>query len=140
MIKNPLSDSAVQSEKMFGFYRGVVEDNNDPLKAGRVRVRIFGIHTSQLRKTVDEGIPVDELPWSEPCLPIAEGSISGYGMWSVPVQGSHVMIFFEAGNLFQPRYFATMPGIPESQFSLEADSDERDQIAAVGTEGSGDLS
>lgn len=142
MIKSPLSDSKPDSEKMMGFFRGVVEDNNDPEKAGRVRVRIFGIHTSQLRKTVDEGIPVDELPWAEPCLPIVEGSISGFGMWSVPVQGSHVMLFFEANNLAQPRYFASMPGIPESQFSLEADSDDReDQLQLAGqTEGSGDLS
>jgi len=141
MIKNPLSDTRPESEKMYGFFRGVVEDNNDPEKAGRVRVRIFGIHTSQLRKTIDEGIPASELPWAEPCLPIVEGSISGFGIWGVPLQGSHVMIFFEANNVSQPRYFASMPGIPESQFSLEADSDERgvfEQLAGH-TEGSGDL-
>jgi len=142
MIKNPLSDTKPDTEKMMGFFRGVVEDNNDPEKAGRVRVRIFGIHTSQLRKTVDEGIPVDELPWAEPCLPIVEGSISGFGIWGIPLQGSHVMLFFESNNLAQPRYFASMPGIPESKFSLEADSDEReDQLQAVGYDSSsGDFS
>jgi len=81
MIKSPLGDSRPESEKLFGFYRGVVEDNNDPEKAGRVRVRIFGVHTSQLRKTVEQGIPSSELPWAEPCLPIVEGSISGFGIW-----------------------------------------------------------
>ena len=143
MIKSPLGDSRPESEKLFGFYRGVVEDNNDPEKAGRVRVRIFGVHTSQLRKTVEQGIPSSELPWAEPCLPIVEGSISGFGIWGVPLQGSHVMIFFEANNISQPRYFASMPGIPESQFSLEADTDNREQLASINlgsTQGSGDLS
>ena len=140
MIKSPLSDSKPDSEKMYGFFRAVVEDNNDPEKAGRVRVRIFGIHTSQLRKTVDEGIPVNELPWAEPCLPIVEGSISGFGIWGIPLQGSHVMIFFEANNLSQPRYFASMPGIPESQFSLEADSDDGRAQAVGSTSSSGEFS
>ena len=27
------------------FYTGVVEDRNDPLQVGRVRVRIYGLHT-----------------------------------------------------------------------------------------------
>jgi len=142
MIKSPMSDTRIETEKMFGFYRGVVEDNNDPLKAGRVRIRIFGIHTSQLRKDVDEGIPVDELPWAEPCLPIIEGSISGFGIWGVPLQGSHVMVFFEASNLSQPRYFATMPGIPESQFSLDSnvDTDEVQAIVIGSDSSSGDFS
>jgi len=140
MIKNPLSDSKSENEKMYGFYRGVVEDNNDPEKAGRVRVRIFGIHTSQLRKTVNEGIPVNELPWAEPCLPIVEGSISGFGIWGIPLQGSHVMVFFEANNLAQPRYFASMPGIPESKFSLEPDLDNGILQAIASTSSSGDFS
>jgi hypothetical protein len=95
-----------------GFYRGVVEDNEDPEKRGRVRARIFGIHTEKKTKTKTEGIPTNELPWSEPCLPIVEGGVSGFGFFSVPVQGSHIMIFFENGNYFSPRYFASLPGVP----------------------------
>jgi hypothetical protein len=41
-----------------------------------------------------------------------EGGISGYGMFGVPLQGSHVMCFFESGHLLQPRYFAGLPGKP----------------------------
>jgi len=95
-----------------GFFRGVVEDNDDPEKRGRVRARIFGIHTERKTKTKTEGIPTDELPWSEPCLPIIEGGVSGFGLFGVPVQGSHIMIFFENGNYFSPRYFASLPGVP----------------------------
>ena len=95
-----------------GFYRAVVEDNNDPDKRGRCRVRIWGLHTEKKTKSVTEGIPTKELPWAEPCLPIHEGGVSGFGMFGVPLQGSHVMIFFESGNLSQPRYFASLPSFP----------------------------
>ena len=99
------------TEQFNSFYRGVVEENNDPEKRGRVRVRIWGLHTENKTKTETEGIPTDELPWAEPCIPIFEGGISGFGMFGVPVQGSHVMIFFENGNYFQPRYFASLPSM-----------------------------
>lgn len=98
--------------RLNGFYRAVVEDNNDPDKLGRVRVRIWGLHSEEKNKTQTDGIPTNELPWAEPCLPIMEGGISGFGMFGIPVQGSHVMVFFENGHLEQPRYFATMPGKP----------------------------
>ena len=130
MQKNSLSDLMPESNKLFGFYRGVVEDNNDPKKAGRVRIRIFGLHTEKKNKTDTEGIPTDELPWAEPCLPIIEGSISGFGMWGVPLQGSHVMIFFENGNLLQPRYFASMPGIPENKKSLKKTLVNKEEVVS----------
>lgn len=44
-----------------GIYRGLVEDNDDPLDAGRVKVRIFGIHDT-------EKTPIDKLPWAYPAL------------------------------------------------------------------------
>ncbi len=115
MIKNSPIDLQVEVEKLTGFYRGVVEDNKDPLKAGRVRVRIHGVHTPKIIKDELEGIPTNELDWAEPCMPIQEGSVSGFGSWAVPLQGSQVMLFFENSNVTQPRFFASMPGIPESK-------------------------
>lgn len=115
MLKSPPKDLQIEVERLGGFFRGVVEDNIDPLKAGRVRVRIHGVHTSKKIKSETDGIPTDELPWAEPCMPIQEGSVSGFGMWAVPLQGSQVMLFFENMNASQPRYFASMPGIPESK-------------------------
>lgn len=46
-----------------GNYRGIVEDVNDPLNAGRVRVRILGIHSPDEKET-----PSKHLPWAEPAL------------------------------------------------------------------------
>lgn len=115
MIKNNIRDLRLEVERLNGFYRGVVEDNKDPLKAGRVRVRIHGLHSHKKIKSDVDGIPTEELQWAEPCMPIHEGSVSGFGAWAVPLQGSQVMLFFENGNVTQPRYFASMPGIPEDK-------------------------
>jgi hypothetical protein len=48
-----------------GFYRALVEDNVDPLEAGRVRVRILGIHSMDVLEA-----PTENLPWAEPVLPL----------------------------------------------------------------------
>ena len=117
MLKSPPSDLKIEIEKLTGIFRCVVEDNKDPLKAGRVRVRIYGLHTSKTIKTETEGIPVDELPWAEPAMPSFYGSLSGFGEWGVPLQGSHVFVFFENENISRPIYFASVPGIPESKES-----------------------
>jgi hypothetical protein len=99
-------------------YRGVVEDINDPLKAGRVRIRIFGVHTANKVRNETDGVPTEHLPWAEPCCPIF-GGISKVGMFGLPLAGSHVFVFFENGNILQPRYFATAPGIPTEPSSPE---------------------
>jgi len=103
------------NDKLNGIYRGVIEDNVDPDKMGRCKIRIFGIHTPKKTKTLTEGIPTDELPWADPVMGLFEGSVSGFGAWTVPLQGSHVYIFFESGNILEPKYFATVPGKPTDQ-------------------------
>ena len=112
MIKNDPSEFQPQLEILNGIYRGVIEDNNDPEKRGRCKIRVFGINTENKTKTNFDGIPTEELLWSEPCMGLLEGSVSGFGLWSVPVQGSHVFVFFEAGHILKPKYFATVPGVP----------------------------
>ena len=112
MIKNDFSDLQPPQSKLNGIFRGVVEENNDSLKAGRCRVRVFGVHTAVKEQNNTTGIPTAELPWAEPALSIIEGAISNYGVWGVPLQGSHVFVFFENGNILNPRFFASAPGIP----------------------------
>ena len=56
------------------FYRGVVENNNDPLKLGRLQVRIFGIHTDD-----KDELPTEALPFAEVANSLAFGFISGIG-------------------------------------------------------------
>ncbi len=111
MIKNDLRDLQLPRERLIGIYRGIVEENDDPFKAGRCRVRVFGVHSTSKVKDKLDGIPTDELPWAQPVLGITEGSITQYGLFSVPLVDSHVFVFFENGNILQPRYFGSCPAI-----------------------------
>ncbi len=119
MIRHKQEDLLPMPEKLEGIYRGVIEDRNDPEQAGRVKVRVFGVHSERREKSNIEGIPTDELPWAEPAMGLIEGSMSGFGLWAIPLQGSHVFVFFEAGNIMQPRYFATAPAIPTVGSTIE---------------------
>lgn len=49
-----------------GMYRGVIEDNADPLDIGRVRIRIREVHTIDGKE-----LPTDQLPWATPALGLA---------------------------------------------------------------------
>jgi len=51
----------------FFWWIGVVEDNNDPLKMGRARVRIFGFHTDNLAE-----LPTAGLPWAIPVMSFSQ--------------------------------------------------------------------
>lgn len=92
-------------EKLNGMYRGVVEDNNDPLSQGRCRIRILGVHSPKLTDLRSE-----ELPWSEQASPFFSGMSQGIGISSVPINGAWVWLFFEKGDISKPVYFASMMG------------------------------
>ena len=91
---------------------GVVEDRNDPLNIGRVRVRCFGIHTENKDK-----IPTDMLPWAMPVMPFNSASISGVGISPTgPVEGTWVFgLFLDGSDLQQPIVLGTMVGMPEEK-------------------------
>ena len=44
----------------FNGFAGVVEDINDPLSSGRVKVRFFGFHSDNLQE-----MPTENLPWAQ---------------------------------------------------------------------------
>lgn len=94
---------------MTSWFVGVVEDRIDPMKVGRVRVRIFGDHTSD--KTL---IPTQSLPWAQVMTPITSASCAGIGDSATGiVQGSWVVGFYMDGeNKQQPLILGTIPGIP----------------------------
>tara|TARA_B100002019_G_scaffold277741_1_gene277874 strand:+ start:12859 stop:13761 length:903 start_codon:yes stop_codon:yes gene_type:complete len=56
------------------WFVGVVKDINDPVELGRVKVRIFGIHSENV-----EDISDGDLPWAQVAVPITEGGSSGIG-------------------------------------------------------------
>jgi hypothetical protein len=96
----------------FVWFQGVVEDRMDPLKLGRIRVRILGIHTELKNK-----IPTNELPWAYPVMPITSASMNGIGDTPIgPVEGTWVVGFFRDGeNCQEPVVFGTIGGIPQER-------------------------
>jgi hypothetical protein len=60
---------------------GVVESVNDPIKQGRVKVRIYGIHSAS-----SEDIPVSALPWAQVVAPVTQGGTSGLNGTPIGIQ------------------------------------------------------
>ena len=56
------------------WFIGTVINIQDPLQLGRIRVRIFGVHSEYLAD-IEEG----DLPWAQVVVPITEGGTSGIG-------------------------------------------------------------
>lgn len=95
----------------FTWFIGVVEDRDDPVQLGRVRVRCYGYHTD------DKGqIPTNELPWAIPINPIQSASVSGVGHSPTGlVEGSWVVGFFMDGDDAQePMIMGSIYGAPSS--------------------------
>ncbi len=94
------------------FYQGVVESRADPLKVGRCKIRVVGVHTEDT-----ELLPTIDLPWAMPMGATDSASVSGIGHSPVgPVEGTGVWLFFADGeNEQQPVYMGTIIGVPESQ-------------------------
>ena len=74
------------------FYKGVVEDNNDELQLGRVKVRVIGKHSPVPTKSdLYEFLPTQDLPYALPIFPAGASSISGISQFSVPEINSIVV-------------------------------------------------
>lgn len=107
--------SDLQSDFMgkngFVWWTGVVEDIDDPLKIGRLRVRIIGFHTED--KVL---LPTKSLPWAVVLQPVTSAAVSGIGTSPTGVvNGSWVMGFFKDGWSAQdPVVMGTFAGIPEN--------------------------
>ena len=89
---------------MTNIYTGIVENRNDPLKIGRCKVRVHGVHNSDTAK-----LPTEDLPWSIPINPVTSASISGVGSNPGVVVGTIVAIIFTDPDKHQPVMIGTIP-------------------------------
>lgn len=107
------------------YYKGIVVDNNDPEKMGRVRVQVWGIF---------DDIPVNHLPW---CNPEEHYMGSTMGSFVVPPNGAVVKVYFENNEIYNPVYtsrvedknslnFVSNPGddYPDTKVFFENDNGE----------------
>jgi len=100
----------------FLWFFGVVEDRNDPLKVGRVRVRCYYWHTEDKAQ-----LPTEKLPWAQVMMPPNSASVGDVGTTAIGlVEGSWVMGFFLDGRLAQkPMIMGSIPGIPFQRGSTQ---------------------
>lgn len=116
-------------QEFFGFnpvmWMGVVEDNEDPVKLGRVKVRIFGWHAgNQNPRNVGYGengnyleeiaVRTEDLPWAQVMQPVNASPNSGTGGPLTGIQnGTWVMGIFLDGEIArEPMVMGSIPGIP----------------------------
>lgn len=88
----------------YGNYRGEVIRNDDPLKAGRVKINIFGVYDS---------LSEEEIPWAIYADSFMGGS-SEAGSIVVPEIGAHVWCFFEGGDHHLPVFWAGAPAVKDN--------------------------
>ena len=97
----------------FTWFIGVVEDRADPEKAGRVRVRCLGYHSSKT-----EDIPTKDLPWASVMMPVTAGANSGIGMSPhFLIEGTWVVGFFRDPAKQEPVIMGALPGVNTSETS-----------------------
>ena len=93
----------------FLWFVGVVENRQDPLYAGRLKVRALGHHTENL-----ELLPTADLPWASVMMSTTSSGISGIG--SSPsglLEGSWVLGYFRDGLRRQEMVIlGSLPGRP----------------------------
>jgi len=80
-----------------GMYRGLVLDNVDTEQKGRIKVRVYPMF---------ESIDSEFLPWAAPAMPLFDGAGVNAGCLCIPKVNSLLWVFFEAGDVYQPVYFA----------------------------------
>lgn len=93
----------------FLWFVGVVESRQDPLKVGRVQVRVVGSHSADLNI-----LPTSELPWCLVMLPTTSAGVSGIGQSATGLlEGSWVFGYFRDGDRRQePVIMGSLPGRP----------------------------
>lgn len=94
-------------------YIGVIEDRNDPLKLGRCKVRVVGLHTHEVSK-----LPTSDLPWAIPMQPTTSAALSGIGTTPLGlVEGTNVIVMFQDEDKQFPIILGSIGGIPQSSSS-----------------------
>ena len=68
---------------------GIVEDNKDPDRQGRIKVRV---------QSIFDDIPIEDIPWANPIKTLSSRS------YEMPAIGKIVSVFFPNDNIYEPYY------------------------------------
>jgi hypothetical protein len=72
-------------------YIGVVEDNNDPKKIGRVKVRVINVF---------DDLELADIPWAKPWKDLNGND------FNIPDKGKMVTVVFESANPYKPEFIS----------------------------------
>jgi len=115
-------DNLFMGQDGFSWFIGVVEDREDPDKAGRVRVRCLGYHSAKT-----EDIPMEDLPWASIMMPVTAGGNSGIGTSShFLLEGTWVVGFFRDPAKQEPVIMGALPGmntVETTDFTIASSSE-----------------
>ena len=98
-------------------YIGMVEDNNDPSRMGRCKIRVFDIFDGRSKEDKYD-IDLEDLPWAVP-----HKDING-NEFNIPDKGKVVTVIFENGNKNNPEYLCSDHYNVNLERKLEAISSE----------------
>jgi len=80
-------------------YIGTVEDNNDPKKIGRCKIRVLDVFDEK-DKNGEYEISLEDLPWATPWKD------TNGNQFNIPDKGKVVTVVFEDGNKNNPEYIS----------------------------------
>ena len=108
--------------KLWGKYRGVVVNNEDPKKIGRLRLKLVNLFGSEF-----------VTGWALPCLPY--GGEVNQGMLFIPENGTQVWVEFEEGDIDYPVWVGCYWSAPEDASEIpkpnETDGSETDEVQST---------
>jgi hypothetical protein len=102
----PTSLGDRRTDRFYGKYRGLVADNQDPLKRGRIKARVPAV------------LGDTESGWAEPCTPFS-GTTAGF--FAIPSTGTGVWVEFEAGDVSRPVWVGGWWATGEAPISEKAE-------------------
>jgi len=113
-----LNQPARRSEgRYFGKYRGLVKDNKDPLKMGRLQVTV-------------PAVPGMATNWALPCAPYAGDQV---GFYTMPPVGALVWVEFEGGDPSHPIWAGCFWQAPEVPSEIGDNADDPSQVKVFKT-------
>ncbi len=103
-------------------YVGKVEDNDDPDRLGRCKIRVPGIF---------DNIQVEDLPWAYPDQTFIG---SKKGNFIVPPVDTLVNVYFDKGDIYEPRYTTKVIDKANLIFTADIDDDYPDTMVFFETD------
>jgi len=84
------------ASKFTGIYIGLVVDNDDPKKLGRLKISIPSVYGN---------IEKEDLPWAEPCFPYGHND---KGIFFIPELNSLISVMFINGSPYKPLWLGAI--------------------------------